>query len=216
MSGANLKQPSASGRHRRTAWATGLSLVLHGLALTGMVLGLRVVAPPPEDRAMELRLIPAFEPQPRPEVAHRRPERSNATPSLRPRPTPQPSSEAPVAALPETPAPAPAPIADAGPKGLLPSLSGRLGCDDSVAARLTPEQRQVCANNLARLTLEARPLGLNIPEQKKADYDRYVRCGETYRHAGVPSLNERAPDGTLITGPSAGLGYIPGECLRRN
>ena len=215
MSGANLKQPKATGRHRRTAWATGLSLVVHALALTGMVLGLKIVTPPPGDRAMEVRLMPAFAPQPRQEPAHRRPERSNAAPSVRPHLAPQSSSGSPITALPETPAPAPAPNPEAGPKGLLPSLSGRLGCGDSVAARLTPEQRQTCANNLARLAQEARPLGLNIPEQKKADYDRYVRCGETYRHAGVPSMNERAPDGTLITGPSAGLGYIPGECLRR-
>jgi len=194
----------------RAAWATGLSLVLHALVLTGMVVGLRVAAPPPENRAIDLQLIPAPELQPRPEPLHRSPERSSAAPPLRPHFAPQPSSEASALALPEVPTPAPAATPGAGLKGLLPSLSGRLGCDDSEASRLTPEQRQACANALARLAQETKSLSLNIPDQKKAGYDRYVRCFNDYTRGGVPSSGGHDPS----SGSIAGLGYVPSfkEC----
>jgi hypothetical protein len=170
-----------SRKHRRTAWATGLSVVLHILALTGMVIGLKVVGPPPECRAMEVRLVPAPKSQPRPEPAQRSPERPNAATPLRPHLTPLPSSQAPAVTLPEAPTPTPAPQAEAGPKGLLPSLSGRLGCDDPLTFHLTPEQRQACDNRLAKLAREARPLAPNIPDEKQAQYDTHVRCRDTYR-----------------------------------
>jgi hypothetical protein len=182
------------GKHRRAAWATGVSLVLHVLALTGMVLGLRVVAPPPEDRALEVRLVPALEkPQPRPAPVQRSPERANAAAPLRPHLSQLPSSETSAVTLPETPSPAPAPQADTGPKGLLPGLSGRLGCDDSLTFHLTPEQRQACDNNLARLAQEAKPLAPNIPDQKQAQYDTHVRCRDTYRK----SFSMEIPKGCL-------------------
>jgi len=174
-----------AGRHRRAAWATGLSLVLHVLALTGMVVGLKLTTPPPEDRAIELRLIPPLKLQPRPQPARLQPERASPAPALRPRPTSSPPPDVPVLALPETAAPVAPPDAGAGPglgpKGLSPSLSGRLGCDNPLGARLTPEQRQACEDNLARETLKAPQFGLNIPDDKKAQYDTHVRCRDTYR-----------------------------------
>jgi hypothetical protein len=188
--------------------------MLHALFLTGMVVGLKVLRPPPEDRAMELRLIPAPERPPRPEFARRRPERLNPTLPRQPRLSPQPASETSVAALPQTPAPgpgpAPGPTFDAGSQGLMPGLSGRLGCEDR---RLTPEQRQVCANNLAQRVQDTERLGLNIPDQKKAAYDLHVFCRDNYRKAGVPSMNQYTADGERISGPSAGLGPVPGGCL---
>ena len=198
-----------SGKHRRAAWATGLSLVLHGLVLTGMVLGLKVARPPPENPAIELRLIPAPEPRPRPEPAHRSPERSSAAAPLRPHLAPRPSSEASVPALPEAPAPGPAPSPGAGSRGLLPSLSGRLGCDDPHASRLTPEQRQACANALARLAREARPLNIFIPEGKQIDYDRYVHCQTVYKHAGMPASGSQDSSTESVGLTMAGLGYVP-------
>ena len=217
-----------SGKHRRAAWATGLSLVLHVLALTGMVIGLKVVGPPPEDRAMEVRLVPALtKPQPRPEPAQRSPERPNPATPLRPHLTPLPASQASTVTLPQTPAPAPAPApqADAGPKGLLPGLSGRLGCDDPLTFHLTPEQRQTCDNRLAKLAREARPLAPNIPDEKQADYDRHVRCQKDYRQAGVPPANQvesgqlagDTPAPSQGIGPNfglnPGLGRVPKGCL---
>jgi hypothetical protein len=203
-----------------------VSLVLHVLALTGMVVGLKVAQPPPEGRPIEVELIPPPVPQPRPEPA-RKPQqvaRPNALPALRPHLTPQAPAEASVPVLPATPAPAPAAPPDSGPKGLLPGLSGKLGCDDPLTFHLTPEQRQVCANNLARLGREARPLELNIPDQKKAAYDRYVHCGKVYRNAGVPpsGSNEDGPitgggvhsNQNPTFGTGAGMGHVPSlkEC----
>jgi hypothetical protein len=174
-----------AGRQRRAAWATGLSLVLHVLALTGMAVGLRIALPPPEDRAVELQLIAPFKPPPRPQPARRQPARASPAPSLRPHPTPTPPPETPVLPLPATPAPAPTPDADPGPgfgpRGLSPSFSGRLGCENPLGARLTPEQRQVCVDNLARETQEAPRFSLNIPDSKKAQYDTHIRCRDTYR-----------------------------------
>ena len=213
-----------SGKHRRAAWATGLSLVLHVLALSGMAFGLRVIAPPPEDRAIELSLVPAFEPPPRPAPVRQPPARPKVAPPLRPRPAPQSTPEAPVAAPPETPAP-PAPPArvygpEAGPKGGIgPSLSGRLGCDEPLTYHLTEAQRQVCSNNMARLGREAKAFDLNISADKRAEYDRSVHCKDVYtERGGIAPLTEYNPDGSVKTGPAAGLGYIPSfkECPVHN
>jgi hypothetical protein len=201
-----------AGKHRRAAWATGVSLVLHVLVLTGMVIGLKVARPPPENQPIDVQLIPPPELQPRPQPARRAPERSttSATP-LRPHLTPQPPPEVPVLALPGTPAPAPAPAFGSGSKGLLPSLSGRLGCDDAQAVHLTREQHQACVSNLARLAQEAKPLNIYIPEGKQIDYDRYVHCQTVYKHAGMPSSGSHDPS---TPGSIAGLGYVPSfaEC----
>ena len=206
---------AAPKRHRKTAWATGLSLVLHVLALSGMALGLKVLAPPPEDRAIALRLIPQSEFQLRPESVRRPPERSAIAAPARPRPTARSSPEAPVGAAPKAPEPGAREEAQAaaGPKALLPSLSGRLGCDDSLGARLTADQRQACADNLARLGRQATPFPLDIPERKQAAYDLHVYCREAYRQAGIPPMTEYHTDGAPVTGPEAGLGYVPGKCI---
>jgi hypothetical protein len=91
---------------------------------------------------------------------------------------------------------------------------------------MTPEQRQVCDANLARLARTAEPLGLNISARKKAAYDRWV-CEEVYRHAGVPPMTLVDPDDTGPTGYNSngktsddrnpGMGFLPrrgggGEC----
>ena len=203
-------------KHRRAAWAIGLSLVLHGLVLTSMVVGLKVLRPLPESRAVEVELVPAPELQSRPAPPLGPPERARNTPPLRPRPTPRPSPEAPVAAPPETPAPAPrvyGPLPE-GPKGMAPSLSGRMGCDDVLGFHVNSAQRQACADNLAKLGREAKPFELDIPDDKKAEYDRHVRCNRDYtERPGIAPMTEYDADGNVKTGPSAGLGDIPRRCL---
>lgn len=185
-----------SGKHRRAAWASGLSLVVHVLVLTGMVVGLKVATPPPEERPIELRLIRPFEPQPRPAPSVRIPERVNTAPALRPRATPQPAPTVPTVTLPVAPAPAPK-APEAAPKTYGPEdrrasgPSGKLGCDNPLNIRLTVEQQQACANNQARLTRDAKPLDL-IPADKKAEYDHYEAC-RNYRHSGVPGKNWSNP-----------------------
>jgi hypothetical protein len=211
----------AHRNHRRAAWAIGLSLVLHVLTLSGMVFGLKVLKLPVEDRAIELSLVPAFQPQPRakPEPVRPPPARPAVAQPLRPRAAPQPPPESPVPAPPQAPA-APAPPArvygpDPGPKGVGPSLSGRLGCDDPLTYHLTEAQTQVCANNLAKIGREAKSFDLNIPADKRAEYDRSVHCKRDYtERGGIAPLTEYNPDGSVKTGPAAGLGYIPSfkEC----
>jgi hypothetical protein len=180
------------GAHRRTAWATGLSLVLHVLVLASMVIGLRVLKPPPEDRAVELQLIRPFERQPPPEPLPEPAPKAITAPSLRARVTPQPSPQAsPFAAQPQAPPPAPpAKPQVAGPpdSGVKPSVSGRMGCDDPLGIHLNDQQFQSCANNLAKLGREAKPLD-NIPASKKAEYDRVARRQEACREREVPSMN---------------------------
>lgn len=216
----------ASRKHRRAVWATGLSLVGHLLALSGMALGLRVLTPPPEGRAVEVRLI-ALEPRPAP--ARRAPGHVEAASSPPPRPTPRPASEAPAAAPPETvPAPIVTPGGTRGAGGLPLDLGGRLGCDDPQAFHLTADQRQACADRLAQVARDARPLALDIPERKKADYDRYAHCQEVYWRAPVPSMNPNdSSSGALPTGAppanvnptfgtNSGMGHAPPACWREN
>ena len=201
---------------RRAAWATGVSLALHVLFLAGMVVGLRVAPLPEGDPPMQVSLIPALRPPPQPVRPPPTSERPKAVAPLRPHPTPALSVPVATLAPPEAEGPAPETPQQPqfGPGGLGPSLSGRLGCDAPLTYHLTPEQRQVCDTRMARLGREAKRLVPDIADKNKANYDRYVRCGETYRHAGVPPMNGYTPDGELITGPAAGLGVIPGECVK--
>lgn len=196
--------------------AAGLSLVLHGLVLTGMVVGLRVLTPPPESPTVEVELIPARPLQPRPEPARRPSEHTGAGAPPKPRPTPTPAPEMPVAAPPETPAPAPkvyGPLPER-PKGLAPSLSGRMGCEDVLGFHVNSAQRQACADNLARLGRETKPFDLDIPDRKKAEYDHDVHCLRDYTaRPGIPPMTEYDADGNVIPGPAGRVGTIPKGCL---
>ncbi len=200
-------------RRERAAWATGLSLVLHVLFLAGMVLGLKVDEPPPEGRAMEVRLIPPPQARSRPKPPRptQNAQRAAAPAPLRPHLTPAPPAAVSTTPLPETSAQAAPPKVLYGPSGLQPSVSGRLGCDDPLGIHMTPEQRQACANNMAALGRAAKPLGLDISARKQADYDRKVHCQDVYKRGGMPSFNSLdASTGGQING----LGYNPSlkEC----
>jgi hypothetical protein len=192
------------------AWAVALAACGHVMAL--MWLGWRVprlAVPPSEDRraAIEVTLV-------RPPVPARARPRAEAS-----RPAPSaPSARAPIplvpapAAPPEQSAPVESPQAQAqaSPEGqdlaaphpgLLPSLSGRLGCDDPPGQRLTSEQRQTCYNNAARLAEETRPLAHDIPADKQAAYDHYVFCAKLHR-GPMPAPSD-----------NRGLGEAGGKCL---
>ncbi len=183
----------AFGRRKQTAWATGLSLVLHVLVLTGMVLGLKVVTPPPEERAMEVRLL---QPPPLPEVAARppaTPQEAQASPVLKPHVTPRPAPSVPGVALPEVKAPPapPAPLLQPyGPVqsgGLKPGLSGRMGCDAPLGFKLDEAQKQACANNMAERAREAGSLGFAMNAAKERRFDRNANCRQAMHAAGIPT-----------------------------
>jgi hypothetical protein len=196
-----------SRRRRRAAWAAGLSLVLHALALTGMVVGLAVLKPPPEHRAVDVRLFPAFEPQPRPEPFHRSPPHGDAAAPSPRRADVQAPPESPSAAEPEASAPQSDIGAQAGAesKGMAPGFRGLLGCNDS-AIRLTTEERRGCAQSLGRLARNGPQLALNISARKKAEYDKYERCLKLQQTAAVPSLDPNDP--------SSGAEVLPGGVVR--
>jgi hypothetical protein len=190
----------ASGRPRRTAWAIGLSLVVHVAALTGMVMGLKAPVRPPQSRALELVLSPRLRPEPPRPPAH-----GNAA-SQRARSPPPPSPRDSVTAPPAAPAPAPAATTDADrqsdgrPRGFSPSLSGRMGCDDALGLHLTPAQHQTCIDNSARLARQAAPLGVNIPNQQRSAYDRYERCRDFFHNEPVvPPSQQVTETGTRFT-----------------
>jgi hypothetical protein len=173
-----------------------------------MVIGIHVLKPPPEDPAIELQLMRPFERQPPPEpVPQPAPKPTPPAPSVRARVSPLPSLEAaPLAAQPGPPPP-PAPVAKpqvAGPpdSGFKPSVSGRMGCDDPLGIHLNEKQVQTCANNMAKLGREAKPLD-NIPERKKAEYDAAARRQEACREREVPQLNpDTNPKATRKADPS--------------
>lgn len=216
----SLGKPSFRRRERR-AWATGLSLVLHVLMLAGMVLGLKVVQPPPEDRALELSLVRPLERIPVPVTP--RPAAPPQTvraapPPVSPRLAPQqPAASVPGVAAPEVKAPPqPAPRVY-GPgveeNGVKPSLSGRLGCDDDPLGRkaLNPEQKQACANNLVARAKAAPPI-LDIPAAKLAEYERNAACKRAYTQQGIPRSASSTAASVADNLPSAlpgGLGSIP-------
>jgi hypothetical protein len=205
-----------SRKRERAAWATGLSLILHVLMLTGMVVGLKIEKPPPEGQTMEVRLVlpPRKPPPPVPSASS--PQKSPAGPPLRPHLAPPAPATVQGLPLPEAapPGPAPAPSPSAGPQGLMPSLSGRLGCDDPLTFHLTPAQRQTCANNMAERARAAPQLALNIPGRKQEDYDRNVRCHAAYGKAAMPPSTTRTDIGVggnaLPPDVPGGLGFVPG------
>ena len=201
-------------RRKRTAWATGLSLVLHVLMLTGMVVGLKVTLPPPEERDMEVSLVP---PLVRPVIPPTRPPSTPSAPArqappavqaLRPHIAPLPPASAPTTSLPEVKAPPEQKPQVYGPvvsdDGMRPSVSGRMGCDDPLGIRLTESQKQVCANNLTERTKAAKALELNIQEANKAAFDRNRRCRDVYTRQGIPGSAQAGSGGSI-----PGLGNVP-------
>jgi hypothetical protein len=205
-------------RRKRTAWAAGLSAVLHVLMLTGMVVGLKVVKPPPEGEALELTLIRPLRPPPKLPPPAPEPQTTRIGPQARPRPAPAPPPGVPTVALP--PAPAAPPVAPRvyGPAvpepGVRPSLSGRMGCDEDPLARkeYTEGQKQTCANNLTARAKAAPQLPLNISGGKLAEYERNARCHQAYGKQGIPSLHDDTDASVAPNLPSAlpkGLGNVP-------
>jgi hypothetical protein len=183
-----------------------------------MVLGVRAVKPPPEPPPIEIQLMPALlrPPPVTPERTPPRapPPRAPLRPILQPRPLAVPSPLPPVVA-PTAPAPAappPPPSGDgASRKGLLPSLTGRLGCDDPASFHLTDAQRAVCDQRLAEVSKTVKPLALNMDLDKKAELDRKAKCLAEGKGGAMPNLKSRDESTGLQI---SGLGYNPSfrEC----
>lgn len=86
----------------------------------------------------------------------------------------------------------------------LKGLRTTLGCASPDTYRLTPEERALCLQRLAKEAQNARELGINIPAAKQAEYDRYTACHRAYNAASI------APSGSQSDGTSVrGLGSNP-------
>ena len=201
-------------RKRGRGVATGLSLVLHALFLLSMVAGLRVLPSPPEERPLEVRLIPevAATPRPAPIVAPLPGREVLRPPVLSPHVAPAPH-EPNVKPPPPLTLPAPEAARPGGPRpelagprdddgGLLPSLTGRLGCDDPESFHLNSAQRAACENNVGRLARGSRPLQLDFAEAKRKAYERSQGCRDA-GHGALPS----SAGGSAATSV-AGLGNV--------
>jgi hypothetical protein len=198
---------------KRAAGASAISLVLHGLFLAAMVAGLRVIPPPPEAPPIEIQLIPPIPvpvSQPAPTTGPvSAPRQAAPRPVLRPHVSPLPPAPLPPVIVPEAASPAPSAPVAAGPKGLLPSLTGRLGCDDPASFHLTDAQRAVCDQRLAEVAKSTKPLALNIAQEAKDDFDRKVRCHAASTKGAIPSLKGTFSHDDSTGQQIGGLGYNP-------
>jgi hypothetical protein len=192
-------------RRAKTAASALASLILHGVVLTAMVAGLRITTPPPEPPAIQVQLVTPFV-QPRPIPAAARAARQPVLPPRAAPPVPTPIPQLPLpqtATAPAPPEPTPGP---GGPKGLLPSLTGKLGCDDPASFHLNPQQLAECQERLAQTAKTAMPLALDIAEARLAEYDRNRKCRDLARNGGAMPSSRSHDDST---GAVAGLGYNP-------
>jgi hypothetical protein len=178
-----------------------------------MVAGLRVVQPPAETPPIEIRLIPSIPVSQPTRIAAPAPAPAHAAPRpvLRPHLPASPQVPLPPVPLPEAAPGPPAPPAPAQgpPRGLLPSLSGRLGCDDPASFHLSDAQRAVCDQRLAEVAKATKPLNLNIAEANQADYDRHKRCHAAATGGAMPRLSGAFSHDESTGAQIGGLGYNP-------
>ena len=182
----------ARARIRRTPQATGLAaaIAIHLLFLAAFVLTLKVAGSGREDRAVAVSLLPL-------ELRQRRKA------SARPRAAPASPAPAPV----QPPSPVPA-VAGALPMAPRPDenlarfgagLRGLVGCQDPDLYRLTAAERARCDARIVKAGKEAAFIPAPMAPEKRAAYDRRVKCRADYNQAPIPP-------GADMT---RGLGYVP-------
>jgi hypothetical protein len=79
------------------------------------------------------------------------------------------------------------------------------GCLTPETYRLTPEERAACLDRVGAAAQGRRPLGLNIPADKQAEYDRQAACHAANVAAAIPRSNQESDS----TGRIRGLGDNP-------
>ena len=183
-------------RMNRAARATGLAIAVavHLLFLAAFVLTLKVAGSGREDRAVTVSLLPL-------ELLQRRKASS--------RPRAAPSMPAPVQA------PSPVPNV-AGPLPMAPkpddnlarfgaSLRNLFGCQDPDLYHLTAAERARCDARIAKQAKAAPFIAAPMAPDKRAAFDRRVKCRSDYTDAPIPpGLDDSATGGGL-----RGLGYVP-------
>jgi hypothetical protein len=186
---------------KRTAWAIALSLALHVLALTGMVIGLKMVSAPPEGRTMELRLIavPEFKMEPQPSrrsVAHIDQARPREPQTM----AMQPSSETPDAAQVTAPTTG---TSDCEPEDLpLLTDAEKVLCRNQIDADKARRAARTADERLAKqiASLKDVPHIDRIPPEKRAYYDAVVAAYKSEGHGPGITCGGKPPH-SLQIGP---------------
>lgn len=160
--------------------------------------------PKPPEPAKRIELgKSAPTPARRPVEEKRQPAPQAPAPAVVP---PRPSAPA-AAAAPSTAAPASVPGRPSpwlvGPGSSLPpgfsgSLRTHLGCSDPNAAGLSRREREACKDRLAEGARDAPLIQAPMAPEKRAGYDRIIKCRRDYDNAPVPN-----------NAGGWGLGYIP-------
>jgi hypothetical protein len=88
--------------------------------------------------------------------------------------------------------------------GAAHGLRLRLGCASPDTYHLTAAERAECLSRLADQAKTTKEMGINIPEAKQADYDRYVACHNAYTNQSTPTSTSDSAGASI-----SGLGSNP-------
>ncbi len=184
---------SRRARTDRVARAAGLTVAvaIHLLILAAFVLTMTTPGAPRGERAVAVSLLPL-------ELLARRQKASGRPRATSPAPEPapvQPPSPAPAApgALPMAPRP------DENLARFGASLRNLIGCRDPDLYHLTAAERARCDARMAKAGKEAAFIPAPMAPDKRAAFDRRVKCRADYDDAPIPP-------GADMT---SGLGYVP-------
>ncbi len=182
--------------------ATAIALAIHGAFVAFAILSVKIIGPPPEARALDVRLVQL---QPRP-LRREQPPTAKLTPSS------APASVTPSSAAPPAPAPSVVmPQAAPGPTQPSPSdeeagrvramLRGSTGCDSAALLELSGEEQQKCARwRVAHIDPNLR-IPAPIDPVKRSWYEASMRYRRTSRWFPTgPSGIVRVPKGVLPPG----------------
>jgi hypothetical protein len=189
-------------KSRRTVAITLASTVIHILLISALVIGVPLSGPPraPEQPVIQVTLEP-----PPAELEAVRPKKPAKHSAAAAAPA-TPLAAAPRAAQMAPSLPSNPPAADAGASAamndLVHALRGSVGCSNPDAVGLTPSEREACRRRLHAGLEEAKPLS-GLTAEKRARFDRAVKCHQDYEVAAMPPVHGES------TGPIQGLGYIP-------
>lgn len=208
----------AARTSRRRGWAVAIALVAHVVLIALAVRSVRIVGPPPDPRAFEIRLIQlAPPPPPRPrELPH--PARN--TPSSAPR-SAAPAIAAPILIAPTAPPaaiPAQPSASDDAAGRVRAMLRGSAGCDSAAFLKLTPAEERKCARWRAAQADPNLQMPAPIDPVKRSWYDatmqyrkngRFMPIGPPGR--GVMKVPGLPPGHTLAHIGPLSIGLPPGS-----
>jgi hypothetical protein len=198
-----VSQAQTPARRRRLALVVAASIAVHGLilALIGSHAPRSIWRMSNLDQAavqVELARRPAERRSEPPKA--QRPRRTSQTAQAAKAPARPIASPHLPAVAPPVGAPAPWTVAPPSPlpPGFLSSLQAHVGCPEGDMARMSRSQREACARQFADGAASAPFIPAPMAPEKRAAFDRAVRCRADYDNAPVPPGTQ-----------GWGLGYVP-------